>query len=208
MDKLNKKKIKMVNKELYHVQELKQFHKMPIVKVMLFNSDDIHFKQCRKCYILNHIDRECPKKRKLCKYCVLANHAQRNAETKTTQANTNVFYVVINIQAIHCNVNCILKEEIKTKILKKEFFFYSDKKSFLLVENFHILILRFCARSDIYKITNEIPKVNSRNKIIITRKNVEQKNGNSSNIHMIFFNNKCLNLFFVLVCFNLLKELN
>ncbi|ETO01796.1 hypothetical protein RFI_35642 [Reticulomyxa filosa] len=57
----------------YHVQEVKRLHKMPIVKVMLSNSNDVvkiltfrldknksslksHFKQCRKCYRLNHHD--------------------------------------------------------------------------------------------------------------------------------------------------------
>ncbi|ETN99054.1 hypothetical protein RFI_38431 [Reticulomyxa filosa] len=59
----------------YQIQEVKRFHKMPIVKVLLSKKGKSrpksHFKQCRKCYILN---RECPRKRKVCKYCGLANH--------------------------------------------------------------------------------------------------------------------------------------
>ncbi|ETO13137.1 hypothetical protein RFI_24238, partial [Reticulomyxa filosa] len=179
MDKLNKKKIKMVNKELYHVQELKQFHKMPIVKVMLFNSDDI-------VKILNGE--------------ILRIGKSRAAKCRNKNDTSKYKCILCRNKHPSDSLQCELYFEgrNKDKDTKKRIFFYSDKKSFLLVENFHILILRFCARSDIYKITNEIPKVNSRNKIIITRKNVEQKNGNSSNIHMIFFNNKCLNLFFVL----------
>ncbi|ETO10771.1 hypothetical protein RFI_26606 [Reticulomyxa filosa] len=33
-----------------------------------------HFKQCRNCYKLNHIAKECPQKRKICKHCGLKNH--------------------------------------------------------------------------------------------------------------------------------------
>ncbi|ETO35829.1 hypothetical protein RFI_01226, partial [Reticulomyxa filosa] len=59
-----------------------------------------HFKQCRDCYRLNYIDSECPKKRKVCKYRRLANHEIENAETRMTQVNTNLCYIVDNIQVI------------------------------------------------------------------------------------------------------------
>ncbi|ETN98651.1 hypothetical protein RFI_38841, partial [Reticulomyxa filosa] len=81
----------------YQVQEVKRFHKMPIVKVMLSKIEDwifngesdqnksspkSHFNQYRKCYTLNHIARECPKKRKVCKYCGLANHEAAKCRNK------------------------------------------------------------------------------------------------------------------------------
>ncbi|ETN99183.1 hypothetical protein RFI_38298, partial [Reticulomyxa filosa] len=87
----------------YQIQKVKQLHKMPLVKVLLFKTEDVvkilkdndiqigysmvkvepfdkdksrpksHFKKCRKCYRLNHIVLECPRKRKVSKYCGLAN---------------------------------------------------------------------------------------------------------------------------------------
>ncbi|ETO36479.1 hypothetical protein RFI_00583 [Reticulomyxa filosa] len=94
-----------------------------MVKVGLFDKNKSrpksHFKQCRNCYRLNHIARECPKKRKVCKYFIL-----------------------------------------------KKIFFYVIKN--LFTKTFRYLILRFCARSDIYKIITL--KMNSR----LTRKNDEQ----------------------------------
>ncbi|ETO12240.1 hypothetical protein RFI_25136 [Reticulomyxa filosa] len=80
---------------MYQIQEVKRLHKMTIVKVLLSKTEDVvkilkdndvqivysmakvepfdkgksrlksHFKQCRKFYILNHIVRECTKKRKV-----------------------------------------------------------------------------------------------------------------------------------------------
>ncbi|ETN98959.1 hypothetical protein RFI_38528, partial [Reticulomyxa filosa] len=52
-----------------------------------------HFKQCRNCYRLNHIARECPKK-----YCGLVNHEAAKCRNKNDPRNTNVSSVVSSIQ--------------------------------------------------------------------------------------------------------------
>ncbi|ETO15980.1 hypothetical protein RFI_21381 [Reticulomyxa filosa] len=117
--------------------EIKNIGGLWIVKVMLSNSSDIvkilkdndiqigylmikiesfdknksrpksHFKQCRKCYRLNHIDREYLKKRKVCKYCGLANHEAAK---------------------LQCEVISKAREKLGIKLTKKEDAFMKKKE--------------------------------------------------------------------------------
>ncbi|ETO04740.1 hypothetical protein RFI_32656 [Reticulomyxa filosa] len=129
----------------YQIQEVKRFHKMTIVKLMLSKTEDVikilkdndiqigysvvkvgpfdrnksrpksHFRQCRNCYKLNHIARECPKKRKAC---------------KTTQANINVCYVVQHpSNSVQCEVIRKAREKLSIKLTRKEDAFLKKKAS-------------------------------------------------------------------------------
>ncbi|ETN97228.1 hypothetical protein RFI_40303, partial [Reticulomyxa filosa] len=136
----------------YQTQEVKRFHKMPIVKVLLSKTEDIikilkdndiqigysvvkvepfdkgksrpkyHFKQCRKCYRLNYIASECPRKRKLCKYCGLANHEAAKCRHKNNPSKHKC--VLCRKQhssdSLQCDVIRKAREKLGIKLTMKE----------------------------------------------------------------------------------------
>ncbi|ETO01719.1 hypothetical protein RFI_35720, partial [Reticulomyxa filosa] len=119
----------------YQIQEVKRFHKMPIVKTMIsdwmFNGESgpfdksklrpkSHFKQCRKCYRLNHIVRECPKKHKVCKYCRLANHEAAKYRYKNDPSKHK-------FDSLQCDVIRKAREKLGIKLTRKEDAFLKKK---------------------------------------------------------------------------------
>ncbi|ETO08904.1 hypothetical protein RFI_28483 [Reticulomyxa filosa] len=115
---------------------------MPIVKVMLSKTEDVikilkdiqkpfdknksrpksHFKQCRNCYRLNHIARECTKKHKVCKYCGLANHETAKCRNKNDPSKHK--YVLCRGQypsdSVQCEVIRKDREKLGIKLTRKE----------------------------------------------------------------------------------------
>ncbi|ETO01376.1 hypothetical protein RFI_36064, partial [Reticulomyxa filosa] len=107
----SEKEIKETLEEyVYSVEQVKRFNRMPMIlqdkdiqigyamtQVILFDKNKSrpkhHFKQCRNCFKLNHIAKECPSKRKTCKYCGLKNH-------EASKSCIDVYYARKIIQVI------------------------------------------------------------------------------------------------------------
>ncbi|ETO33161.1 viral A-type inclusion protein [Reticulomyxa filosa] len=102
----------LLNNYGYNVERLERFKGLPVVKLTMGNSEDVnkilkdenlficyrktkcelfdpfrsrprrHFKQCKKCYRINHNAEECMKKKETCKYCGFSNHDSKNCKHK------------------------------------------------------------------------------------------------------------------------------
>ncbi|ETO12526.1 hypothetical protein RFI_24849 [Reticulomyxa filosa] len=106
-----KKFLNLLAEYKYNIQDIQRFKGLPIVKVLMSSAEDVKrilsdnnifigyrqvqceiydqnrrrprksFKQCRKCYGLNHIANECNKK-PVCKYCGRINHCATQCKFK------------------------------------------------------------------------------------------------------------------------------
>ena len=95
----------------YNVEEVERFRNMPVVKVTFSEANDVkraleeqniwigyfktkcepfdkyrrrprsHFHQCKNCFKLNHVAKECPRP-KVCKFCGMKNHTSENCRNR------------------------------------------------------------------------------------------------------------------------------
>jgi hypothetical protein len=136
----------------YHVKEILRFKSLPIVKVTLSSSEEVrkileatdiqigystvkvemfdkyksrpisHFKQCKKCFKLNHIAKECPSKNNDANSVALLTMEKINVYTEIIQEIIDVYYVKVTIQAILFYVLLFNQSEINFEsiLLKKK----------------------------------------------------------------------------------------
>ena len=145
----------------YEIQEVKRFKNLPMVRVQLSKSEDVskiledkdiqigysiaepqpfdknksrpksHFKQCKKCWRLNHIHTECQKKRSICKFCGFANHIGKDCPHKHNSAKH--FCVLCKKQhpsdSIQCERIQSVRKGLGIKLTRWEMAFLEKKKN-------------------------------------------------------------------------------
>ncbi|ETO08915.1 cellular nucleic acid-binding protein [Reticulomyxa filosa] len=81
-----------------------------------------HFKQCRNCFKLNHIAKECPQKRKTCKYCGLKNHETSKCRHKNDPSRYRCVLCKKKhpSDSVQCEVIRKAREKLGIKLTRKE----------------------------------------------------------------------------------------
>lgn len=136
----------------YHVKEILRFKSLPIVKVTLSSSEEVrkileatdiqigystvkvemfdkyksrpvsHFKQCKKCFKLNHIAKECPSKKQRCKFCGLTNHGKDQCIHRNNPRNYRCVLCKGNhpSDSVLCPTIQSIRNQLRINFTKKE----------------------------------------------------------------------------------------
>ncbi|ETO03477.1 hypothetical protein RFI_33930, partial [Reticulomyxa filosa] len=135
----------------YKVKKIERFKQMHIIKILMENAEDVtkilkdtemcigyrhiqteiydnnrrrprrYFRQCKKCFCLNHIEEDCNKKQ-VCKYCGKQNHKSENCRFKK---NTKKYRCVLckgqhRSDSLMCPKTQQVREQIGIKYTRHE----------------------------------------------------------------------------------------